>query len=263
MISHRRPRCSYAGVCTGRNYLNKQLIGKDSSVSNSLYSEIIKNGLTFHSQPIVRLDDKKVVGHELLARLVVGDKFVSPHLFIPDIEREGLYSMLDERLSEYVLKYIANTDEKLFVSINVPSIESLNFHISNPQLISSANRIHFELLETVEWSHPANLEVVDRASSLGFSVFLDDFGSGFSNFKTLLNDSVKGVKIDREMLLQFMNKAKFEPLERMVDMVFSLKKQIVFEGIESGEHEAFIKRLNKEALCQGFLYGRPDLLGYD
>jgi len=232
-------------------------------MSKSFYANILQSGLTFHSQPIVSLHDKKVVGHELLARLKVGDSFVPPHSFIPDIEKEGLYGILDEKLSEYVVKYLENTEDNLFVSINVPTIDSLKYHMLNDTIGDNAHRVHLELLETVEWSHDRNIEVVKQAHDLGFNLFLDDFGSGQSNLKTLLHDCIDGVKLDRLMLLKFISEDKFDTLERLVDMVFSLKKQIVFEGIESNIHEDFISRLNKEAMCQGYLYGRPDILGYE
>lgn len=232
-------------------------------MSKGFYANILVSGLTFHSQPIVSLKNKKVVGHELLARLKVGDSYVPPHSFIPDIEKEGLYGMLDEKLSEYVEKYIANTDEELFVSINVPSVESLKFHTMNKAVRKNAGRVHLELLESVEWSNQANIEVVEQAHKLGFNIFLDDFGSGQSNLKTLLFDCIDGVKLDRSMLLKFISEDKLHSLAHLVDMVYSLDKQIVFEGIEFKEHEAFISKLNTDAFGQGYLYGKPDILGYE
>lgn len=226
------------------------------------YKEVLDSGLMFHAQPIVRLHDKLVVGYELLARLKVGDRLIPPHEFIADIEQKGLYGVLDNKLSEYVINYINNTKD-LFVSINVPSIESLEFHASNEFFVKHASRIHLELLESVEWSSPDNLAAVEKASSEGFHIMLDDFGSGLSNFKTLLSPAIDGVKFDKGMLETFMNEKNFEVLERLVDMVYVLKKQVVFEGIESPNHERFIERLNQDALCQGYLYGRPDLMGYE
>jgi EAL domain-containing protein (putative c-di-GMP-specific phosphodiesterase class I) len=209
------------------------------------YINVLQSGLTFHSQPIVNLHDKKIVGHELLARLKIGDSYVPPLTFIPDIEKQGLYGFLDERLSQYLVRYLENNDSNLFVSINVPSIESLKYHMMNEKIGDNASRVNLELLESVEWSHEKNMDVVEQASNRGFNLFLDDFGSGQSNLKTLLSDSVTGVKFDRVMLMTFIEKNKFSALERLVDMMCYLKKRVVFEGIESTFHEQFISRLSK------------------
>lgn len=229
---------------------------------NSNFADVLRSGLVFHSQPIVRLYDKHVVGYELLARLKIGDRLVSPESFISEIEQEGLYPILDMKLAELVENHIINTSN-LFVSINVPSSSSLEYFMGIPFFIDNAHRIRLELLESVEWSDPDVLCVVERASKIGFHILIDDFGSGLSNLKTLLSSSVDGVKFDRGVLEAFMTEKNFDVLERLVNLVLSLKKGVVLEGIESKKHEKFVERLNKESLCQGYLYGRPDLLNYE
>lgn len=232
-------------------------------MSKSFYANILASGLTFHSQPIVSLKDKSVVGHELLARLKVGDSYVPPHDFIPDIEKAGLYGVLDQKLAEYVVRYLDNTDDSMFVSVNVPSIASLRYQASNTGVGNRAHRVHLELLETVEWSCASHIKEVKDAHDHHFKIFLDDFGAGQSNLKTLLCSCVDGVKIDRAMLLKFIREDHQESLAHLVDMIYSLKKQIVFEGIEVEEQEQFIEKLNTDAFAQGFLYGKPDILGYE
>lgn len=232
-------------------------------MSKSFYSNILSSGLTFHSQPIVALNDKRVVGHELLARLKVGEGYVPPHEFIPDIEREGLYDVLDQRLAEYVSRYLDFTDDSMFVSINIPSSASLHFQTTNPKIKGRSHRVHFELLESVEWSNASNIDAVNNSFDRGFKIFLDDFGSGKSNLQTLLYPSVSGVKIDRCMLLKFIQEERHDSLAHLVDMICSLDKQIVFEGIEAIEQERFLSKMHTSAYAQGFLYGKPDILGYE
>ena len=232
-------------------------------MSKSFYANILTSGLTFHSQPIVSLKDKSVVGHELLARLKVGDSYVPPHDFIPDIEKAGLYGVLDQKLSEYVVRYLDSTDDSMFVSINVPNIESLRFQSLNAEVGERAHRVHLELLETVEWSCASHIKEVKQAHDLNYKIFLDDFGTGQSNLKTLLCTCIDGVKLDRTMLLKFIREERQESLAHLVDMIYSLEKQIVFEGIEAKEQEQFIAKLHTDAFAQGYLYGRPDILGYE
>jgi len=229
---------------------------------NSNYREVLKSGLVFHSQPIVRLYDKHVVGYELLARLKIGDSIVAPDVFLSDIEKEGLFSILDMKLAESVEKHIMNTGNS-FISINVPSSSSLEYFMSIPFFIDNAHRIRLELLESVEWSDPEVLPVVERASKIGFHILIDDFGSGLSNLKTLLSSSIDGVKFDRGVLEAFMVEKKFDVLDRLVNLVLSLNKGVVLEGIESKKHERFVEKLNNVSLCQGYLYGRPELLSYE
>lgn len=217
----------------------------------------LRSYLEFDAQPIVKINDGSVVGHELLARLSLGDKRLSPEFFIPVLENHGLYSELDRLLALNAVEFLALAQGDGFVSVNIQSIESLVSHLNNPVYDGYQTRIHFELLESVEWSGTDSLLAINSASGKGFKVFLDDFGSGLSNLRTLLSADLYGVKVDRFVLLDFIENEAVHTLKLLVDFLMSGNKQIIFEGVELPNHEEFIKSLNVDVYVQGFLYGKP------
>ena len=66
-----------------------------------------------------------------------------------------------------------------------------------------------------------------------------------------------GVKVDRFVLLDFIENEAVHTLKLLVDFLMSGNKQIIFEGVELPNHEEFIKSLNVDVYVQGFLYGKP------
>ncbi len=219
--------------------------------------EYLKRNLDFYVQPIVNSNDKAHVGSELLARLPFRNKNLSPDFFIPIIEDNGLYSELDRKLAIDAVKFLRLAEKHKFVSINIQNEESLVFHATNPCYCGLESRIHFELLESIEWSTAEGALLIDWASQKGFKLFLDDFGAGFSNVRTLLLDGLYGVKIDRSVLMDFIACNDFESLKLLVDFLLSRDKKIIFEGVEFSSHEAFLERLGDGFFLQGFLYGKP------
>lgn len=220
--------------------------------------EYLEHNLNFHVQSVVDSRDKSHVGCELLARLRFQNKNLSPDFFIPIIESCGLYPELDRRLAIDAVRCLGISDEEKFVSINIQNEESLVFHVNNPSYDGFQPRIHLELLESVDWSTPECALLIGWASEKGFKIFIDDFGTGFSNMKTVLFDGLYGVKIDRTLLSEFIACNGFDSLKLLVDFLLSRNKKVIFEGIEFLNHEAFIERLGEDVFLQGYLYGKPE-----
>ncbi|GAH34856.1 unnamed protein product, partial [marine sediment metagenome] len=98
---------------------------------------------------------------------------------------------------------------------------------------------------------------------MGFSIHLDDFGTGFSSLSYLTELPFDVIKIDRS----FINKlgAQNEPLELLESIVSigkNMKKDVIAEGIETEQQLAILKGLNCQ-YGQGFLFSTalpaPDL----
>lgn len=218
--------------------------------------EILKKSLSFDAQPIVSSASGRVIGHELLARLSIDGDVLSPDFFIPILVDSGFYFVIDEMLATCASDFLDNADDG-FVSINIQNINSLLFHLSNPVYCGLESRVHFELLESVEWSGVETMDVISAAAEKGFRVYLDDFGAGLSNIRTVVSDSLYGVKIDRCVLEDFMSAGCTDSLSLLVDFLLSRNKEITFEGVETVEQECFIKSLGVSVYLQGYLYGKP------
>ena len=101
------------------------------------------------------------------------------------------------------------------------------------------------------------LQVIQELRAMGFSISMDDFGSGYSSMSLLQVLPMDVMKIDRSMLLaaEASERARVI-LDHTIQLGRSLEMQVICEGIETPEQEAMLL----EAGCcygQGYLYARP------
>ena len=91
----------------------------------------------------------------------------------------------------------------------------------------------------------------------GFKITLDDFGSGKESLSMLIGAPVNIVKIGRSFLKRIGNSEMEQNYVRcMCDMISSVKKEAVFEGVETKEQADFLTSCGFTT-AQGFLFERP------
>ena len=94
----------------------------------------------------------------------------------------------------------------------------------------------------------------------GFTICLDDFGTGFSSLTHLRAFPIHKVKIDRDFIaaIQQDHQARLI-IQAIVQMGHSLGLRVVVEGVETEEQETFLRAIGCRNV-QGYRYGRPMLL---
>jgi EAL domain-containing protein (putative c-di-GMP-specific phosphodiesterase class I) len=122
--------------------------------------------------------------------------------------------------------------------------------------------IQVEIIERSFMDNNTLKEITDLLHKEGFSVAMDDFGSGESSLNMLTKIPVDVLKFDRTFLLSFtnndgaLNKDAESVLELLIDLSKTLKKETVFEGVETIEQRDFLKSIDCDQ-AQGFFYSRP------
>lgn len=153
-----------------------------------------------------------------------------------------------------------------------PIVISVNFsrlHLRNRNFVSDLcavadefgvdrKYIEIEITETVFLSNIDTLEVLlDELHNAGFTISMDDFGSGYSTLGVLQNLSVDVIKMDRSF---FANQKNAERSNTVVGSVISMAEKlgigIVAEGVEEKEHIDLLRELNC-GMVQGFYYEKP------
>ena len=96
---------------------------------------------------------------------------------------------------------------------------------------------------------------------LGYKIWLDDFGSGYSSLNTIAEYAFDVLKLDMKFLTGFSDNKKSRALiKSVISMADQIGMKTLCEGVETDEQAAFLE----EASCgrlQGYLYGKP--LSYD
>ena len=247
-------------------HLSKMLIANNQSIESRFRKALIKKSLFMEYQPIVSIQDGKIIAVESLVRWkddVFGN--VPPDLFIGIAEKLSLYPQLAHFTATRTICDIApilREDPQFSVAINIGSYEILEHGFlmflekvaQNERVIPS--QIKIEITESIDVALADLADFSSRARKLGFMVVLDDFGTGVSNLVWLTEVDFDYIKIDRV----FVNSLNFDVKKGMasavMELVASLGKEVVFEGVETDHEYRMIKEHCTAGYVQGWLFYR-------
>ncbi len=154
-------------------------------------------------QPIVD-QNGNIVKYEVLMRMKDGDKFIPP-IFLDIAVKNMQYVNISETLFKKIVSVLKDKDIKLSFNVNFLDIENLEMRnlilktlSQNPDI---AKRLTFEILENLEIQEYKLIEdFINELKKLGSTFAIDDFGSGFSNYKRVLDLNTDFLKIDGSLI---------------------------------------------------------------
>ena len=243
---------------------------KEYRIISEFLSAIKNNEITFYLQPQCLTSDGRVVGAEALARWIKPDGVrIPPNVFIPVLEKHGLITDLDEYIWNDVCAWIRSVLDRggnpLPVSLNVSPLDIVNLDLADhfDKLINHyclpRRYIKIEITESAFISNSTLVaDTVQRLRDRGFTVMMDDFGSGFSSLNMLRTMNIDVIKLDAQFLkLNKSNEIKgIHIIESVVNMAKTIGIPIIVEGVESAEQKRFLEDLGCSYI-QGFYYFRP------
>ena len=247
-----------------REKLRKQQYVVDH-VDEAIENEYIK----VYYQPVIRVKTGEICGYEALVRWVdpkVG--FLSPGDFIETLEQFHLIHKIDAYVIERVCKdynrIIENGDPIVPASVN---ISRLDFELCDICSLIEETRKKYnvprEMLD-IEITESALNDNIGRIKSeclkmreLGYQIWLDDFGSGYSSLNSLTEYSLDVLKLDMVFLRSYDHNSKTGILMNyIVDGARGMGLAPLCEGVETEEHYEFLKKIGCEK-AQGFFFGKP------
>ena len=240
----------------------------DEAYISSHFSEAVEKGFiqSFY-QPIYRSVTGKMIGAETLARWRDPERgMLSPADFVPALERSGLIFDLDmEMLRQSCVFYHALQERgtPLYsITINLSRHDFRHAELFDTVVgIIDAHGVPRDVikLEITESLMLEDIETFQRLfrqfSEAGFSIWIDDFGSGYSSLNVLQNYSFDVLKFDMLFLRNFSAKGR-QLLASLINMAKSLGIQTLTEGIETQEQRDFLLAAGCEAQ-QGFFFSKP------
>lgn len=232
----------------------------------------IKNGyIKVFYQPVVWAADGKLCGAEALARWDDPDfGFLQPGAFISILEEYHLIHKLDMAVLEIVCRDLSEAmDKGLWVFPISINFSRLDFELLNlaDELDSCVERygidkglIHVEVTESMLGEGNAKLTgMLNKLRERGYSLWLDDFGSGYSGLNVLKDYSFDMMKIDMNFLSKFSENKKSQPiLTSIVGLAEKIGMKTLSEGVETNEAYDFLRSIGCQRL-QGYLFGKPML----
>lgn len=225
-------------------------------------------------QPKIELSTDKIIGAEALVRWNSSDPelgLLSPAKFIPLFEKNGFIEELDFIVYEKVFKFLRNQidigNKVVPISVNMSRNHTKPNKINNfiSRFVSTFNKyclspdlVEVEILEQSVANDKIVLQkVIDALHNNGFSIAMDDFGSGESSLNMLNSIPIDVVKFDQNFLR---NNSSLEEstdfITSIVDLGKKLNKKTVFEGVETKEQRDFLRSINCDVV-QGYFYSKP------
>lgn len=225
------------------------------------------NEFMLYIQPKISTKTGKIGGAEALTRWNYKfEKILQPYKFIPLFERTGYITKLDYNVFESVCKFlrelIDSGHKPVPISVNV-SRYTLDYdnYIETINKIRNKYNIPLELieLEITEGMYAENVDdiqkFVNKLRKEGYSISIDDFGSGYSNLNNIANLDFQVLKLDKS-LCNMTNISKEIILDSILDIAKKTGHIVVCEGVE--DKETYDKLANKGAdLIQGFYFDKP------
>ena len=215
-------------------------------------------------QPIVNIDDGKVIGFEALARWTDPELgFVAPDVFIPLAEERGFVGLLSESLLKQAATAALQWPDEMFLSFNLSSMQLMDPTTGDSvlEIIKSVGlspkRLELEITETAIMGDPEMaFEIVEQLRTEGIRISLDDFGTGQSSLGRLRDFNFDKVKIDRSFIASINDDKPSEHIIRaIIAMCEGLDLKVIAEGIEDSIQEKMLLQLGCVS-GQGYLYAK-------
>ena len=248
-------------------------INEERFIENHMQQALDSKEFFVMYQPKVSLTTDKIVGAEALVRWnspTLG--LMTPEKFIPLFERNGFITKLDffvyEEVFKFLQKRLDNGETVVPISVNM----SRNHNKPDKFMHDFLDRfykysippemIQVEILERSVMDSNTLRDITDKLHKEGFTVAMDDFGSGESSLNMLTKIPVDVLKFDREFLNSSTNSdgkiddksAKF--IHILINLSKNLDKQTVFEGVETQAQRDFLRSIECDQ-AQGFFYSKP------
>ena len=253
------------------SYYDESLLEESLMKSRVLgeFENALKTGqFCMYLQPQVAKDGS-ILGAEALVRWKhPKDGLISPGVFIPILEKNGLISRLDRYIWEQAAALLAQWKQEgrgdMTISVNVSAKDfyCMDTYKVFTELVErygiSPKNLKIEITETVLMKEAKKqMALFQKLRSYGFEMEIDDFGSGYSSLNMLKDFFVDVLKIDMGFLEETENvERSWAIIKAVADLADTLGIQTIVEGVETEEQVIKLDAIGC-TMFQGFYFARP------
>ena len=259
----------YTGrVLYARDIYNKERYDLMRDMDMILDKAFAENRFEIYYQPIYSIDSGKYNSAEALLRLnddVYG--YISPEIFIPAAEENGMIHKIGKFVLEEVCRFIAGEKFKNlgleYVEVNLSVIQCMSSELSEDvravmeRYGVSNEQINLEITETAAaYAQTTMMDNINSLTDYGIAFSLDDFGTGYSNMKRIASMPFAIVKLDKTFADIDTDDKMMKVVKNTISMVKDMNMKIVVEGVETEESLKEFSNLGVNYI-QGYYFSRP------
>jgi len=237
---------------------------KMSEKSFLVLRAIDDNLLMPYFQPIINTSSNKIIGHELLMRIIADNNVIAAKEFLEFADNMGLMQKLDNILLDKAFQKISaeGYTGNLFVNMTTKGLKISDFVIKLMELVNKhnidSNLIVFEISEQEIIKNMGLLEkLIIELNFKGFRFAIEGFGHGLTSFQYIKHFPVDYIKI-QSSLLKSASTDKIDKayLRSILTLAHELNIVTIAEFIECSEDN---EQVNDEKIdcCQGYFRGMP------
>ena len=235
-------------------------------IEENLQKAIDEHQLSMYLQPKYSISKNEIIGAEALVRWIHPERgMIYPDEFIPIIEENGSIVQVDyyiwRKACMFIRKCIDAGIKPCPISVNVSRVHLRGDECS--QILSDmvhSSGIPGKLLE-LEITETADDLQISRQTALlkdsGFTLLMDDFGSGYSSLNVLLESPFDVIKLDKRFVESMMTSDKGQNiLEHVLQMASNLDITVLAEGVETKAQVDLLRSIGCDQV-QGYYYAKP------
>ena len=236
-------------------------------ITENILKGLENNEFKMYLQFIVDSRTKSIVSAESLSRWENPQRgVIVPINYISHMEETGLISKHDYHMFELACSQLEKWENTMYKDISI----SCNFTritlseedcVRNLEEISKKysfdrSKLAIEITEdAIEKDMETAKDNVKHCKELGFRVYLDDLGSGYTSLSNLCDYPIDVVKIDRDILLKTDTERGKALLSGIIGLAHSLDMGVICEGVETVEQNTFVSQSNCDYI-QGWYYAK-------
>jgi EAL domain-containing protein (putative c-di-GMP-specific phosphodiesterase class I)/GGDEF domain-containing protein len=258
-------RMIYRAISEARIMSTFHIYNTEIRYKEKLQQIILDENIRTVYQPIVHADTGEIFSFEALSRGPEDTEFFNP-LFLFEIAKDSeLMFELDNVCRKKAIDNAVTMDPKykLFINALPTTIHEDSFRtVYLRQFMEkyglTPENLVFEITESLAiQNYDTFMEDINKYTSEGYQIALDDTGTGYSSFETILRMKPHYIKIDISMVRNVhTDHLKQTMIKALVNIAKSIGARTVGEGVEIVEEYHKLKELEVD-FCQGYLFSKP------
>ncbi len=258
----RRANLVFAEDVAERSY---RMIEHNMGWLRKIKNAVLEDRITTYFQPIIELSTGEIVRYEALVRLFENGATHSPGEWLHVAKNSKYYEDITRVVFRKAVEAFAGRREGVAVNVSVLDIENAETRAFIFGLLAEypevAKRLTVEIVEEEGLGHYEPVkQFIERLKEHGVEIAIDDFGSGYSNFKRIVDLNVDYLKIDGSLVRSI---CKDPTVAHLVTIIQSFASFSGVRTVAEFVHDQPTRELLLEIgveLGQGYEIGKPEAL---
>ena len=242
---------------------------REQSITDAMEPALAQGQFLVYLQPKYSLTEHSMAGAEALVRWIHPQwGSISPGEFIPLFEKNGFIPKLDRYVWEQVCALLRDWKQQgrplLPISVNVSRADVYQGNLVEtlPALTRKYGvdpaYLHLEITESAYAENTVQIiSTLEQLRNLGFTIEMDDFGSGYSSLNMLSQMKLDILKLEMKFIQNEITKPQEQSiLKDIISMAHRMHLSVVAEGVESLDQVQRLRTVGCDYV-QGYFFAKP------